>query len=755
VLELEPASDESTEEDALPHALATAVGRIASAATFAELGSEVVRLVRDLTGYDRVMVYQFDADGHGEVIAEARDERLLNQPVSALGGDLAAQIARAAHGNLLMLPTPIRCHVEVDGRTRALQGMLHRQPRSGLVVELEPAPEAHAADEALPQALAASIGRITSATSVVAMGDEVVRCVRELTGYDRVMVYQFDPDGHGEVIAEARDERLDSFLGQRYPSSDIPQRARELYLRTRVRELADVNYVPEPIVPRHSPATGDELDMSLCYLRSMSPLHLQYLRNMGVTGTLVASLVREGKLWGLIACHHYSVKSVPYELRAACELLSEVVSTRIAALDTRAQVEAELFVRDLEHRLVSAASDTGDWRDALFDEPNAQLLRPLDASGAALFYEGELLTAGEVPTLPELRGLAAWLRANARDPNFQSSALPKANPEFASLAATATGVLVAELSRADGEYLVWFRKEQIRTVTWAGNPEKPVVVGNDPRDLSPRRSFAAWKELVRETAKPWTPTELAIAAAVRLSLVDMILQMRALRALIAERQATSALGVIQSGAEPMILADGEGQILIVNDAFHRLLERPMAPLARLDDLLLLAADQSQVREALHRVNTDRQPWRGEVRLSRGAGRELPVAVRADPVPGLRGDVLGYILIFTDLREQREAVAIRARLERAIAESHVEAPRGGVAAVVCQDFDRLLSAILANATAAMRQIPDGSVESSAGPLLRELEAATRRAADLTTQLLGTVSGARRASGDLSTGSRPAP
>ncbi|MBV9880519.1 MAG: GAF domain-containing protein, partial [Gemmatirosa sp.] len=527
--------------------------------------------------------------------------------------------------------------------------------------------------------------------------------------------------------------------------SDIPQRARELYLRNRVRELVDVRYEPVAIVPRHAPASGEELDMSLCFLRSMSPLHLQYLQNMGVTATLVASLVREGKLWGLIACHHYAVKSVPYELRAACELLSEVVSTRIAALETRAQVEAELFVRDLEHRLVLAATDSGDWRDALFDEPDTQLLRPLDASGAALFYEGQILTAGEVPTLAELRGIAAWLRERVRESVLQSAALPRLNPEFATLAATATGVLAIELSRGDGEYLVWFRKEQIRTVTWAGNPEKPVTVGNDPRDLSPRRSFAAWKEQVRETAKPWTPTELAIATAVRASLVDMILQMRALRALIAERQATAALGVIQTGGEPMILADGTGEILIVNDAFHRLFERPMSRLGRLDDLLLVATDQGRMREALHRVSADRQPWRGELRLARGGGQDLPVAVRADPVPGLRGDVLGYILIFTDLREQREANAMRARLERAIAESHVEAPLGGVAAVVSQDFDRLLSAILANATAAMLQITDGSAESSAGVLLRELEAATRRAADLTTQLLGTVARDRGAGG----------
>lgn len=666
--------------------------------------------------------------------------QLLGARLESLGGDFAEQVARMTRESLLTLPSPIRCRVQLGDAVRSFQGMIHRQPRSGVIVELEPTleDEVAIAPEYLPQVLATSIGRITSAPTIRALADEVVRCIRELTNYDRVMVYQFDTDGHGEVIAEAREERLEPLIGLHYPASDIPQRARELYLRNRVRVLVDVRYEPVPVVPRHTPPTGEELDMSLCALRSMSPLHLQYLQNMGVTATLVASLVREGRLWGLVACHHYSTKSVTYDMRAACELISEVVSTRVSALENRAQVEAELFVRELENGLVVAATETGDWRDALFTDPSAQLLAPFEANGAALFYEGDIITAGTTPDRTELRALAAWLEEHMREPLFQTSALPKLNEELAPLAPEATGVLAIELSRRDAEYLVWFRPEQIHTVTWAGNPKKPVVVGNDPRDLSPRRSFAAWSELVQGTAKPWSQQAVATAAVMRRSLVDVILQMRALRALIAERQATTALGVIESAGDPMILADGDGRVLIVNDAFHRLVERPLARLDRLDDLLPLAADRTRMFDVLNKLNIDRQPWRGELRLTRGAGQELPVAMRADPVPGLRGGVLGYIFIFTDLREQREARIVRARLERAIAESHVEAPLGGVAAMLTQNFNDLLSAVLANASAAIMQITDTTPEASTGSLLRELEATTRRAADLTTQLLGTVS-----------------
>jgi chemotaxis family two-component system sensor kinase Cph1 len=248
------------------------------------------------------------------------------------------------------------------------------------------------------------------------------------------MVYRFDPDGHGKIIAEARDPRLESLLGHHYPATDIPQRARELYLRNRLRVLVDVHYEP-PLVPRQLPAArtaSEELDMSMCHLRSMSPLHLQYLKNMGVTGTLVVSLVREGRLWGLIACHHYSPRNLRFALRAAADLLAEVIATRIAAIENYAHAQVAIQVRRLEQRLVEATSTEGDWRLALFRNPRT-LLQPLEATGAALFQDGEILTAGEVPSTPELRALLQWVDAQQGDGLFSCSSVARANPALDSL----------------------------------------------------------------------------------------------------------------------------------------------------------------------------------------------------------------------------------------------------------------------------------------------------------------------------------
>jgi light-regulated signal transduction histidine kinase (bacteriophytochrome) len=155
------------------------------------------------------------------------------------------------------------------------------------------------------------------------------------------------------------------------------------------------------------PGLGAELDMSMSHLRSMSPLHLQYLRNMGVTATLVVSLVREGRLWGLIACHHYSPRNLRYAVRAAADLLAEVISTRIAAIENYAHAQVAIQVRRLEQRLIEATSTEGDWRLALFRNPRT-LLQPLDATGGALFHDGEVLAAGEAPSTRRCSAARRW-----------------------------------------------------------------------------------------------------------------------------------------------------------------------------------------------------------------------------------------------------------------------------------------------------------------------------------------------------------
>jgi light-regulated signal transduction histidine kinase (bacteriophytochrome) len=375
---------------------------------------------------------------------------VIGRSLEDFGGDLIEQIRPVLKESLRTIPVAVRCTVSDPAAKHDV--LLHRPPDDGLVIEFERSSPSIDLSETIGQALKI----IISATTLRTLCEETASIFKELTRYDRVMVYRFDEEGHGEVFSERREPHLEAYLGNRYPASDIPQIARRLYERNRVRVLVDVEYEPVPILPRQSPLNDRDLDMSLCWLRSMSPIHIQYLKNMGVRATLVASIMVGGKLWGLVACHHYSPRPMPFEMRAACELLAETIATRIAALESFAQAQAELSVRRLEQRMIEAISRDGDWRVALFDNSQS-LLQPLSANGAALLFEGQILSTGEVPGTLQLREIAAWLDQQERIPVFATTSLGFDEPDFAPLVSVAAGIVATPVSSTPGEYLIWFR----------------------------------------------------------------------------------------------------------------------------------------------------------------------------------------------------------------------------------------------------------------------------------------------------------
>ncbi len=657
-------------------------------------------------------------------------ETLLEQPLEILGGDIAVRVRQLLRDDALVKPVVLRCSLFVHGQPQVFEGMMHRAPSGVVVVELEPGVAEDVVDIEGPQLLAhldASVQAFTAASTIGTLADAAVRRYRDLVGYDRVMVYRFDPDGHGKIIAEARDPRLDSLLGHHYPSTDIPQRARELYLSTRLRVLVDVNYQPSPLVPRQLPDSGEELDMSSCQLRSMSPLHLQYLRNMGVTATLVISLVREGRLWGLVACHHYAPRNLRFTLRAAADLMAEVIATRIAAIENYAHAQVAIQVRRLEQRLIEATSIEGDWRLALFRNPHT-LLQPVEATGAALYYDGEILTAGEVPSTPELRALVKWVHERDQTGLFSCSSISRENPALDSLTPTASGVLAVRLSATGSDYLFWFRKEQLLTVTWAGDPNK-VVVGNDPLELSPRRSFAAWSEIVRGSALPWSSSEITLARALGGSLADIVLQVNAVRLLIAEHQLRSNRAAVEKSQEPIIVVGADRNLVFANEAFFRLTGRSSTVRPTLDQITRYFSEPDRVHAALAALAQERRAWRGELGMERADGTTLHVGVRGEVVPSRDGSVLGFFLIFDDLTANKRAVEARRNLERSLSGARRNTLRQDTLTEGDGEPDTLMASVLVNASIAAMDIADGGASASVAGLLEEIDASTQRAADL--------------------------
>lgn len=657
------------------------------------------------------------------------DGQLPGRSLAALSADMAEQVRARLDQPLDRLPVVLRRPVWIDGQPLAV--VLHRPPEAGLVLEFErPGP---------PVDLAHHVETATSAilacTSLKSLAETTTR-IFKLTGYDRVMVYRFDAEGHGEVFAERREPGLEPYLGNRYPASDIPQIARRLYERNRIRVLVDVDAERVPIEPRLSPLTGRDLDMSLCFLRSISPIHIRYLKNMGVAATLVASLVVGGRLWGLIACHHYEPRRVAYEVRAVCELLAETVATRIAALESFLQAQAELSVRRLEQRMHEAIAREGDWRSALF-EGASPLLQPVGATGAALLLDGQVSSVGEVPGTAELRAIGAWLDRRRQEGVVATASLGLDEPDFEPLRASASGLLAVPVSALPGEWSLWFHPERIRTVTWGGNPFKPVEVGDSPEDLSPRRSFAKWHQLVQGTADPWSPADLAAARLIGDTLRDLVLQFRAVRLLIAQDQLDQIGRQVDTAEQAVLIADAQGRILMANRGLHALFGGDQRPPRRLDELPARLADPDAARLGLRELVEERRTWRAEIQLPRLDGEPLLLSVRADPVLAPPARLLGFVLMFSDLSGERTAQAARHRLQADILERHrLVASRLQSEADLL--FRRLLSAIVGNAQLAALEITDGADLARVSDMLERVRASLGRATALLEQIVAHTS-----------------
>jgi chemotaxis family two-component system sensor kinase Cph1 len=651
---------------------------------------------------------------------------LLGRTLTSLGGDLASQIAGIERDTLHTTPAAMRCSIG-DARS-AFDALVHSPADGGLVIEFE---RATATGDLTPD-VERALRTIVGVGSLRTLCEESAGIFKELIQYDRVMVYRFDEEGHGEVFSERREPHLEAYLGNRYPASDIPQIARRLYERTRVRTLVDVDYAPVPLVPRLLPSTGKDLDMSLCNLRSMSPIHIQYLKNMGVNATLVASLVVGGKLWGLVACHHYSPRYLPFAARAACEILAEAIAMRISALESFAQAQAELSVRRLEQRMIEAISQAGDWRVALFDSSQS-LLQPVGANGAALVFEGQILTAGEVPGTQQLREIAEWLDGKPRQPVFATASLGFDQPAFTSILPVASGLVAAPISSSPGEYLMWFRPERIRMVTWGGDPLEPVLIGNDPSDLSPRRSFAKWHQLVEGKSEPWTPADLTGARLIGETVADVVLQFRSVQMLIARDQLEKVTQRVHISEIPALIADPRGRILHSNRSFEALLPQGHAHLEWLEDLAPMFADVDAARQRLRDLIGYRRTWRGEVSMASGKNGSSSVLVRGDPVFSSPDRILGIVLLFTDVAERNAAEAASQRFQDRILD-RPQAASAGLGAKGDVVYQKLLSPVLENAQLAMLEIADGSDKTRMVQMLESVRTSVNRAADVLDRLI---------------------
>ena len=359
--------------------------------------------------------------------------------------------------------------------------------------------------------------------TVAALTEVAARHVRSVTGFGRVMVYQFDPDGHGRVVAEAKADEYDSYLGQSFPASDIPAQARELYRLSPIRLIQDANYQPAALVPPRNPISGAANDLSFAALRSVSPVHLQYMRNMGTLASMSVSLIVKGKLWGLISCHNAAPCPVPVEKRTASEQLGQILALCIESREDAAELQFRLEVRRVMVELLGHLTKGSDFLEnmsGVFPE----LLRFARAGGVAIVADERIMRYGDTPDEDAIRALSTWLAVQGHTEVFHTSHLAASYPPARDMTRNASGLLALPISRIHRHYLLWFRPELVQTIEWAGNPYEKQAPPGAPTQLSPRQSFAAWRENIHGQSLPWHTAEIELTVEFRSALLGIALE---------------------------------------------------------------------------------------------------------------------------------------------------------------------------------------------------------------------------------------
>lgn len=448
-------------------------------------------------------------------------DEMLNQPLENLFGEEYLDYLKAEILPQNLEASPLYLN-EITINDKIFEPLAHRF-QDVLILEFErPTAESLKANQNVYSSLRTKLSGINGAPTLPEFCRKAAETVRSFTNFDRVMIYEFLEDDSGKVIAEARSDEAEPFLGLHYPASDIPKQARALYLKQTLRFKVDVDDVSSKVVPAINPETGKPLDMSYAATRAMSPIHVEYLKNMGVASSMSVSIVKNERLWGLIACHHNSPLYISHQARMVCEFIAHTISLQIES-----KTNAENFgyisnLKDSGNSIIEELSKKPDIVNTLIHGEH-NLLTTVESDGAALIYDDKIFSIGSAPTEFQIKKLVEWLWKNRQEEVFSTDRLSRFLPSAEEYASEASGVLAVRLTQKKPEYIIWFRAEHAQTVNWAGNPEKPATAGSFGERLTPRKSFETWKEEVRGQSRRWQSFEIEFAERLRRSIVEVIL----------------------------------------------------------------------------------------------------------------------------------------------------------------------------------------------------------------------------------------
>jgi two-component system, chemotaxis family, sensor kinase Cph1 len=458
---------------------------------------------------------------------------LLGKPLSVLMAQSQIAAIQSCVNADFENVNPLRLSFQVNSKVEVFEGIVHRAD-GAIVLELEPVDMSEQTQTIDRPAVSffdfykfvkTPIDRIQNTQTLAELSRQTVSTIHSLTGFDRVMMYRFDDDGSGHVIAEHKSDRVESFLGLHYPASDIPKQAKELYRLNLLRIIPNSCYEAVPLEPLLNPVTDRPLNMSLSVLRSVSPMHTEYMANMGVQASMSISVLRDRQLWGLIACHHASPKHLSYETRTICEFLGQVISFEVGAKADAEDLDYKIQIQAAQSRFMKTIASCRTLSDSFTQNPHEPLAL-VGATGAVFYERSRVAACGRTPPAEAIASLVTWIDEQIQeDAVFHTDTLVADYPQLAPYKDVASGLLALRISRLQQIYLLWFRPEVIQTIDWGGEPNKPMTIAADNElRMTPRKSFDLWKETVRLKSPPWKACEIEAALELRSQIIGIVLQ---------------------------------------------------------------------------------------------------------------------------------------------------------------------------------------------------------------------------------------
>ncbi|MGB3512663.1 MAG: ATP-binding protein [Microcoleaceae cyanobacterium] len=451
-------------------------------------------------------------------------ENLLKQNIKCLLTSHQIDSIRNSLAGDFEYLNPLKLSIKCGDKTKLFNSIVHRND-GVLILEIVPR-EVNSEQDffRFHQLTRYNITRIQNSANLNELCSIIVKEIRKITGFDRVMIYKFNSDNSGEVIAEDKREDLETYLNLHYPATDIPEPARRLYMMNYLRIIPDINYQSVELFPKHNPLTDQPQDLSFSVLRSVSPIHIKYLQNMGVVASMSISLIKDGKLWGLIACHHQSVKYIPYDLQTVCEFLGQVMSIHIASKEQNDNLDYQVHLKSIQSLVIQSISESENLLNA-FVNIGMKLLVIVGATGAATYLEGELKTIGKTPKHEEIKALIDWVNTQIKTDIYCTDSLPTIYPPANQFKDVASGLLVLEITKFKKNYVLWFRPEVSQTISWAGIPEKSSKIESDGTiTLLPRKSFEKWLETVECHSLPWQSYEIEGAQELKSAILGIVMR---------------------------------------------------------------------------------------------------------------------------------------------------------------------------------------------------------------------------------------